>query len=360
MKIVIFSLWFYDYTIQLANALSKKEDVLLILPRKVNVEDLNINDITLYQIEHPPYIFYPSGILDILKVIKTIRNYKPDIIHFQVNVGLFLPAILPFIRKYNLVATFHDVKPHVGEESLLYNLVMYFSRRYSNQIIVHGQKLKEQMNDEYKEIPYEKVNVVPIGEHEVMPFKKYENKYIKEEGNLVLFFGRIYKYKGLDYLISAEPMITKELPWVKFVIAGKGEDFKKYEDMMINKDNFIVYNDFISYKDGAKLFQKASVVVLPYIEASQSGVIPTAYGFKKPVIATNVGAIPEIVDDEKTGLIVPPKNSKALAEAIVKILKDAELRKKMGENGYLKLKTDLSWDKIAEKTLNVYKNIYEK
>jgi glycosyltransferase involved in cell wall biosynthesis len=232
---------------------------------------------------------------------------------------------------------------------------MYFSKKYSNQIIVHGQKLKEQMNEEYKDIPNEKVNVVPIGEHEVAPFKKYESKHIKEEDNLVLFFGRIYRYKGLDYLINAEPMITKELPGVKIVIAGKGEDFKKYEDMMVNKENFIVYNDFISYKEGAKLFQRASVVVLPYIEASQSGVIPTAYGFKKPVIATDVGAIPEIVDDEKTGLIVPPKNSKALADAIIKILKDAELRKKMGENGYLKLKTDLSWDRIAEKTIEVYK-----
>lgn len=359
MKIVIFALWFYDYIVHLANMLSKKGDVLLILPKRANIEDLNHKNIKLYQIEHPPYIFYPSGIFDVLNTIKKIKEYNPDIIHFQVTVGLFLPLMLQFIRKYNLIATFHDVKPHVGEESLLYRLVMYFSRRYSDQIIVHGQKLKEQMNEEYN-ISKDKINVVPIGAYEVELFKKFEKKDIKEEGNLVLFFGRIHRYKGLDYLIDAEPIITKALVGVKIIIAGTGESFKKYEDLMINRDNFIVYNDLISYKDGAKLFQKASIVVLPYVEASQSGVIPIAYGFKKPVIATDVGALSEIVENGKTGLIVPPKDSKVLAESIIKLLRNNDLRKKMGEKGYQKLKTDLSWDRIAEKTWNVYSKVIKK
>ena len=81
--------------------------------------------------------------------------------------------------------------------------------------------------------------------------------------------------------------------------------------------NFIVYNYRIPYKEGAELFQRCSVVALPYIDASQSGVIPTAYGFKKPVVVTEVGAIPEIVGDGITGFIVPPRNPEALAEAIV-------------------------------------------
>jgi len=124
---------------------------------------------------------------------------------------------------------------------------------------------------------------------------------------------------------------------------------------MINRANFIVHNYRIPYKEGAEIFQRCSVVALPYIDASQSGVISTAYGFKKPVVVTDVGAIPEIVDDRKTGFIVPPKNSGALADAIVKLLKDEKLRREMGENAYKKLKTDMSWNKIAEKTIKVYK-----
>ena len=227
-------------------------------------------------------------------------------------------------------------------------------RKYSDKIIVHGEKLKDQMIEEYN-IPKKKVNAIPIGEHEVAPFKMYEIKDLKENGNLILFFGRIWGYKGLEYLIKAEPMITKEVPDAKIVIAGTGEEFQKYKNMMMNRANFIVHNYRIPYKEGAELFQRCSLVTLPYIEASQSGVIPTAYGFKKPVVVTNVGSIPEIVDDEITGFIVPPKNPEALAEAIVKLLKDDKLRKQMGENAYKKLKTDLSWDKIAEKTIEVYK-----
>jgi glycosyltransferase involved in cell wall biosynthesis len=129
----------------------------------------------------------------------------------------------------------------------------------------------------------------------------------------------------LEYLIKAEPMVTEQVPDAKIIIAGTGENFKKYDKMMMNRDNFIVHNYRIPYKEGAELFQRCSLVVLPYIDASQTGVIPPAYGFKKPVIVTDVGSIPEIVDDGVTGFIVPPRNPEALAEAIVKLLKDEPL-----------------------------------
>jgi glycosyltransferase involved in cell wall biosynthesis len=95
-------------------------------------------------------------------------------------------------------------------------------------------------------------------------------------------------------------------------------------------------------------------VVLPYIDASQSGIIPLAYSFKKPVVVTDVGSIPESVDDGVTGFIVPPKDPAALAEAILKLLEDEKLRRTMGENGYRKLKSELSIDIAAKEILKVY------
>jgi glycosyltransferase involved in cell wall biosynthesis len=200
-----------------------------------------------------------------------------------------------------------------------------------------------------------KIHSIAIGECYVAPFKRYIKPDLQEDGNLILFFGRIWKYKGLEYLILAEPIIKKEVPDAKIIIAGAGEKFKRYKDMMVNKDNFIIHNYRIPYNMGAELFQRCSLVVLPYIDASQSAVILTAYGFKKPVVVTSVGSIPEIVDDGITGYIVPPKDVNALAKAIIKLLKDEKLRRQMGENAYKKLKTDLSWDNIAEKTIQVYK-----
>ena len=355
MRIICLSFWFYDYTIQLANSLSKKETVLLMLPKRVPKEYLNAVDegVTLYLFRWSRHLYYPSGLSKMYEIIKQINTFKPDIVHFQSSSPpLYL---LPLFKKYPSVGTFHDVKLHLGiEPSLLHRPVTYYAITFSDEIIVHGEKLKEQMIKEYNLLG-DKVHAIPIGEHEVAPFKEYEREDLKEDGNLILFFGSIWEYKGLEYLIKAEPLITQEVPGTKIIIAGTGENFKKYENMMINRDNFIIHNYRIPYKEGAELFQRCSVVVLPYIDASQSGVIPTAYGFKKPLVVTDVGAIPEIVDDGVTGFIVPPKNPVALAEAIVKLLKDEDLRREMGENAYKKLKTDLSWDKIAEKTIEVYK-----
>ena len=357
MKIVCLAFWFYDYAIQLANYLSEKEEIILMLPNSASTEYLdNIDEsVELYLFKYPRHsrLFYFITLPMIYEIVKKIKTFDPDVVHFQVLNFLLIP-ILVLLKKYPLVSTFHDVELHVGEKSLLHRLLLHFSRKFSNQIIVHGEKLKEQMIKEYN-IPEDKVHAIPIGEHEVAPFKKYEREDIKEDGNLILFFGRIYEYKGLEYLIKAEPMITKEVPDAKIIIAGTGENFKKYEEMMVNRDNFIVHNYRIPYKEGAELFQRCSVVVLPYIDASQSGVVPTAYGFKKPIVVTDVGAIPEIVDDGVTGFIVPPRNTEALADAIVKLLEDEDLRKQMGKSAYKKLKTDLSWDKIAEKTIEVYK-----
>ena len=355
MKILCCALWHYDYTTQLANALSKKEMVMLILPNKVSKEVLdNIDEnVKLHLLKSPKHMYYPTILFTIFEIIKQIKTFDPNVIHFQVS-GPVLCLVFPFLKEYPLVGTFHDVKLHLGEERLSNRILYNHGRKYMDQIIVHGEKLKEQMIKEYK-IPEKKVHVIPIGEHEVAPFKKYERKDLKEDGNLIMFFGRIREYKGLEYLIKAEPLITKKMPDTKIVIAGTGENFKKYEKIMINRDNFIVHNYRIPYEEGAELFQRCSVVVLPYIDASQSGVISTAYGFKKPVVVTDVGSVPEIVDDGITGFIVPPRNPEALAEAIVKLLKDEDLRKQMGENAYKKMKEELSWDKIAEKTIRVYK-----
>ena len=356
MRILSFG-GFIDYQIQLANALCKKETVMLVIPaNELPSEHLGTIDkkVDIHLLGKGKPLYHPTSLLIFKNFINRMDNYKPDIIHLQLGGSIIDLALLPFLKRYPLVSTFHDVKLHAGENKWWVHFIRCWERKYSNQIIVHGEKLREQMIKEYN-LPEEKVHAIPIGEHEVAPFKIYERKNLKKAGNLILFFGRIWEYKGLEYLIKAEPMITKEAPDAKIVIAGTGENFKKYEEMMINRDNFIVHNYRIPYKEGAELFQRCSLVALPYIDASQSGVIPTAYGFKKPVVVTDVGAVPEIVDDGVTGFIVPPRNPEALAEAIIKLLKDEKLRRQMGENAYKKLKTDLSWDKIAEKTIEVYK-----
>ena len=357
MRVVLLSFWFIEYTLQLANALSKSADLLLMLPKNKTERYIQMIDdnVTSY-LFHLPRNRYPSNILMLYRIVKRIRSFKPDLIHLQGGHAWF-NLVLGFLsRKYTLVITVHDVTHHTGDKDSLKvpSFISDLNKRYADHIIVHGNALKTQLINAHNRAA-DTVCVIPHGELSVYRKLSKQKENVEQDNDTILFFGRIWEYKGLRYLIEAEPLISKEHPNVKIVIAGSGENFEKYERMFVNKDRFVVHNKFIPHEMVANLFQSASIVVLPYVEASQSGIIPLAYAFSKPVVATNVGSLAEIVDDGKTGYIVPPRDPKALAKAINSLLKDKNKLKAMGQNAYAKTKHDLSWDTIATKTMHVYR-----
>mgnify|MGYP002682685571 CR=1 FL=1 len=105
------------------------------------------------------------------------------------------------------------------------------------------------------------------------------------------------------------------------------------------------------------LLARSSVILLPYLEATQSGVIPLAYGAERPVVATSVGAIPEIVENGRTGLLVPPGDASALAAGTIRLLGDQELAKRVAAAGRKYAEEHLSWEAVAEATVPVYEEI---
>jgi starch synthase len=365
MRVACLTFWFYDYTIQMANELARHTEVLLLLPDYRSEEYVESIDpkVKVHIFGYSRYAgrFGPSCYPMLRELVAAIDGFAPDVVHFQVNNPMLCP-LLPMLRKYPLVATFHDIEPHPGEDrlldvgSLLYRLTLFVSRVLPDRIFVHGKALRDVLVENYR-VPARKVHVIPIGEHEVAPFVKFEEADLEPDGRRVLFFGRIHRYKGLDYLIQAEPLITQKVPDARIVIAGTGEDFGRYEEAIAGRDAFEVHNYRIPYEEGARLFQQASVVALPYVEASQSGVIPTAYGFRRPVVVTDVGSLPEVVDNGMTGYIVPPRDPAALAAAIVSLLEDPAACRRMGEQGYAKLKTDMAWSTIARSLLAVYSEL---
>jgi glycosyltransferase involved in cell wall biosynthesis len=354
MRIVMIAFTNIEYTIELAEALTELVDVRLMIPDKqaqrfqdVLKPNFKVNSFRLPRMRQIRNLYY------VYKMLIQIRKLNPDVIHLQRGHPWFNLAIY-FLIRYCLVTTIHDVILHTGdkESKIVPSFTHKIAINNADKVIVHGEKLKTEMISKSKKPPND-IAILHRGINSI--YRRYIERPFQEENNSILFFGRIWGYKGLSYLIKAEPFITKEVPDVKIVIAGRGENFQKYEDMMINKEKFTVYNKHISNRMVAELFQKASVVVLPYTDASQSGVIPLAYAFKKPVIATNVGSLPEVVDHGITGYIVPPREKKKLGEAVVDLLKDEEKRRRMGKNAYEKATKELSWDKIALKTVNLYK-----
>ncbi len=342
------------YAAQLANALSKTNEVHFLLGKRLKEKDYYGDKLKLH-LMNSPLSYFKMFLLSLnpftyIHIVREVKRINPDVIHTPVPF-LWIALAQLFLRKYPSIVTEHDPVAHAGTLFVV-KVYMDFStwlmRKLCDAVIVHGKNLKKiVVNAGVKE---DKVKVIPHGEFSF--YTKWAQQDVKEE-KIILFFGVITEYKGLQYLIEAAPTIFKQIPDAKILIAGSG-DVKKYLDMIEDKSRYEVFNDFIPDEKVAQYFQRAAVVALPYTEGTQSGVVPVAYSFGKPVVVTDVGSIPEVVDHGKTGFVIPPRDSQALADAIVTILKDDDLRKKMGQNCYAKITGELSWDNIGKRTLQVY------
>jgi len=145
---------------------------------------------------------------------------------------------------------------------------------------------------------------------------------LNEDNFVLLFFGYIRKYKGLDLLIRALPLVIKEIPNVKLLVVGESyEKFSIYEDMVreLHLENYVkMENKFVANEDVAKYYSASDLVMLPYRSATQSGILNVAYGFNKPVLVTNVGGLAEFVSVNETGIVVEPESPEAIANGILK------------------------------------------
>jgi glycosyltransferase involved in cell wall biosynthesis len=160
-------------------------------------------------------------------------------------------------------------------------------------------------------------------QNEIQDIKKLKQEFGFEEDSLVLlFFGYVRKYKGLDILIEAFPKIISQNPKAKLLIVGEfydnpAEYFNLIKKFTIEKQVNVI-NRFVPNEDVGKYYQAADVVILPYRSATQSGILNVAYGFYKPVIVTDVGGLAEFVDEGKTGFVVKPNSSDAIADGVNK------------------------------------------
>jgi len=160
---------------------------------------------------------------------------------------------------------------------------------------------------------------------ESIDVKKLKQEFGFTKDSLVLlFFGYVRKYKGLDILIEAFPKILSQNPKAKLLIVGEFYDDPKEYSELIKKlkieEKVKVINQFVPNEDVGKYYQAADVVILPYRSATQSGILNVAYGFYKPVIVTDVGGLAEFVDEGKTGFVVKPNLSDAIADGVNKFL----------------------------------------
>ena len=352
MRIAWITYDFEEYSTRHVNAMADDHDVLLVMPEpRDGAPRYDVHpSVDHYSFDKPRLRQPLKQLRTNREILRRVHDFKPDVVHYQQG-HMWFNAALGSLKRYPLVITIHDPRHHAGDSvsRKTPQWLMDYGFRKADHVIVHGEALVDQVH-EFFGLDKSCIDVIP---HVSMGGEPPANE-IQENPNHVLFFGRIWDYKGLNHLIEAEPLISQHIPDVKIVIGGEGEDFQRYRDMIRNPERFDIQNRWISDEERAEMFQRAAVVVLPYNEATQSGVVPVAYNFGKPVVATNVGALAECVDDEVTGLLVPPGDPQKLADAIVRILSDADLRLRMGAAGRDKLQRECSPEVVARQTVNAY------
>jgi len=354
LRIALLSTNFGEYCVRLANALSAHADMLLAMPDRLAVAHAEKLDRVVRLLSFPNVrLRQPFKQVQVIRaVFREIEKFAPDVVHYQ-GLHPWFDLALPRWHRYPLVCTVHDFQPHLGDKLSQKTpfWVEMFLRRRADQLIMHSEHVQSLMAQELGGV--ENMTLMP----HIQIGQDLRTVAQREEGDehLILFFGRIWEYKGLEYLIRAEPLISARVPGARIMIAGQGEDFSRYARMMVHPERFIVHNEFISEERTAEYFQRASVVALPYVEASQSGVIPLAYSAGKPVVATKVGGLPEMVEHGRTGFLVEPRDVRGLANTLTKLLLDGELRRQMGANGKHKIQAECAPEVIAHKTIEVYR-----
>ncbi|UCG28136.1 MAG: glycosyltransferase family 4 protein [Bacteroidales bacterium] len=282
---------------------------------------------------------------------RILRRY--NVIHFN-GFNAVLPHLMLFLCRKKMIFTIHDVQHHSGE----YSRFGYYMVRYllwsKHPVILQNRNDFTRIQHQYPE-KSESLYCIPFGKLSV--YKFFSGHGAGDHDSDFLFFGRVSKYKGIEYLVEAVKRIHEKYPNLKVIIAGGGDyhfDIKKKIDGLPVK----LLHRFIPTHELVGLIQRTSVVVCPYTDATQSGVVMTAYVFNRPVIATNVGGFEEVVKNGVHGFLVPPRDDETLAEAMSRMLDEPDLLDNMRRN--IENDQDLEdfkWDKIADSIISVYNNL---
>lgn len=294
---------------------------------------------------------------------------KADLLHAQwwslPLFPIYLFICIGFkLRGKPVVFTVHNVHPH--EKSRLFAIFSGLLFKLGDHFIVHSEKNRIQMIQRY-DIPEERVTAIPHGPLDFHTLKKVSRETarkkmkIQPEEKVILLFGAIRPYKGIDTAIFAFDQVRKKIPEARLLIAGKlWEKWNPYAEMIKNRklEKYIqtvfqyIPSDMVSI-----FFSAADLVILPYHHFdSQSGVGSIAVSFRKPMIVTNTGGLPELVENLRN--IVPPKDPDALAREIIKSLNTPGRLKEMTAEAEVVSKK-IAWPALAKNTLSVYKRILE-
>jgi glycosyltransferase involved in cell wall biosynthesis len=263
--------------------------------------------------------------LNWIRVGRIVRAKNPDLIIFAHSMPFFGPcfgtiaAVAKRKSRARVLFLCHNIVPH--EHRPGDSAFTKFAFWFADYFLVQSHEVEQDLN-----------KLMPGARYAVSPHPVYDmfgSGIPKEEARkalslgterLVLFFGYIRGYKGLGVLIDAMKEAVASLPDLKLLVVGEFyEDEAAYRRRVADaglEQSIVFVSQYVPQEAVAAYFSAADAVILPYLSATQSGIAQVAYNFNKPVIATDVGGLAEVVRDGVTGFVVPPNNPTALADAL--------------------------------------------
>lgn len=349
-----------DYSIAFANGVAAHLPVTLAVPdrqyRRLSgwvdpAVDLRLMDWPRHSsTRNPRFLLALAGL---------VRETRPAVIHLLSNNTLWLNLLAPLRGSVPLITTVHDVTVHPGDRdtAALPVWATTLMARQSDHLVVHGDALRPLAAARFGK-PADRVHVLhhpAITRYRDLATRQGLTRTPDDGALRLLMFGRIFAYKGLTTLLRAESLLADGWPALRVTIAGRGDDPMQRRDLMGAPDRYDIRHRFIEDAEVAQLFLDADVVVLPYTEASQSGVLLLAAAFGKPVIVTDVGELRATVEPAGIGLVVPPDDPPALAAAIARLGADPGLRAAMAQRAQLWAETEVAPATVGAAAAAIYR-----
>ena len=310
-----------------------------------------------------------------IKLIYNPLNYDLDIVHAHSPIPYSdLPALMYAKRKkVPFLLTYQFDGQETGGSIMRNTGVSIYNKIFINRVLDSAEVIIATTQSYAEESPFlkrylDKIVVIPNGINieEVTTTLTKEESRIKLDlplkTKIILFFGSLVQYKGPDVLLKAFRVIKKEFPGVILIFAGRGQMLTELQDMVKKFDieDDVVFLGFVEEDKKSLYYKSSDIFCLPSTNMAESfGIVNLeAMASGVPIVGSNLGGIPDIVKEGENGLLAKPCDHQSLAHTLLTLLKDDELRLKMGDNG-MKMVKDYSWDKIAKETENLYRDILD-
>ncbi|MEY9193787.1 glycosyltransferase involved in cell wall biosynthesis [Bradyrhizobium ottawaense] len=358
LRVAIYAPHFAEYSYRLASGLAHHCDVRLVLNRKDANQQWELADIAVaapFETRVRDLSLRRGGVIGIPASFLDIISFRPDVVHCHEVPEIYTSKLIQFLRPLGipLVLTVHDAIPHSeggSGTSPREDAWRGHMRAAASIVTTHGESC---IADFRRASPDFKGGTVS-SMHGVLMVPPARDAVTAPEAARILFFGRMWAYKGLDVFIDAIDMLAKRGVAHEAIVAGRGPEMTRLGARMEAMPTVKTINAYISPADTGQLFQSATVVALPYKDATQSGVLASAYGNSRPVVASATGGIPDVVTDGVNGLLVPPGDATALADALERVLTSKPLAATLTDGARQTAAGILNWDHIAEQLLGSY------